>query len=258
MLGTESAGGALSAGKVRLKDCKRPRPMVLRANVGDVLHVRMTNLLKPDQPDFSSEFCGADKTVGPGARGDMFPRIRTWMSEGDQTAIDHGEAKCRIPASTGPDGDNNWPADRGMNFAIQGLTAFAIENGKVVEAPRACKGLAAIAPDQTQDCFYMVEREGPFFLASTAAPSGGEGDGGSITHGLFGAVMAENIGTRWYRSQTSHGAFKAVWAQTNTPRHALDSLRDISAYEATDSAGTPILNMAAPWAATPMKSCTAT
>jgi len=38
-------------------------------------------------------------------------------------------------------------------------------------------------------------------MASRAAPAGGEGDGGSITHGLFGAVMAERPGARWYRSQ---------------------------------------------------------
>ena len=32
------------AGNVRLRDCKRPRPLVLRANVGDVLELRFTNL----------------------------------------------------------------------------------------------------------------------------------------------------------------------------------------------------------------------
>ena len=243
LLGTETSGAALSAGEVRLKDCKRPRPMVLRANVGDVLHVRMTNLLAPKQPDFSSDFCGSGKVIEPGVRGDSFPRIRTWMSEGDKAALDHGEASCALRPSGDRDGDNNWPADRGMNFAIQGLTAFALENGKVVEAPRHCKGLAAIAPDETRDCYYMVEREGPFFLASTAAPSGGEGDGGSITHGLFGAVMVQNADAQVYRSQTTHGAFNAVWKQTNAPRHALESIGDLSTYEVTDPQGIPLLNM---------------
>ena len=243
LLGTETSGAALSAGDVRLKDCKRPRPMVLRANVGDVLHIKMTNLLTPKQPNFSSDFCGAGKDIVPGVRGDHFPRIRNWMSEGDQTALDHGEATCNVRSSGDPDGDNNWPAERGLNFAIQGLTAFAIEDGKIVEAPRYCKGLASIAPDETRDCYYMIEREGPFFLASTAAPSGGEGDGGSITHGLFGAVVAQNTNVRAYRSQTTHGAFNAVWKQTNTPRHALDTIGDLSAYETTDAQGVPILNV---------------
>ena len=49
LLGTETWSGQLDAGKVRLKDCKRPRPMVLRANVGDVLHLRLTNLLIPNE-----------------------------------------------------------------------------------------------------------------------------------------------------------------------------------------------------------------
>ena len=38
------------AGKVRLKDYKRARPIVLRANVGDILEIRFTNLLNQTDP----------------------------------------------------------------------------------------------------------------------------------------------------------------------------------------------------------------
>jgi hypothetical protein len=51
--------------------------MVLRANLGDVLHIRMTNLLARKQPNFSSDFCGSGKDIVSGVRGAMFPRIRT-------------------------------------------------------------------------------------------------------------------------------------------------------------------------------------
>ncbi|HIO66348.1 MAG TPA: hypothetical protein EYN40_06625, partial [Planctomycetes bacterium] len=40
-----SPGSAISPGNVRLKSNKRPRPLVLRANVGDCLEITLTNLL---------------------------------------------------------------------------------------------------------------------------------------------------------------------------------------------------------------------
>lgn len=45
--GAETGTGELMPGKVRLKDCKRPRPLVLRARVGDVLRINLKNLLRP-------------------------------------------------------------------------------------------------------------------------------------------------------------------------------------------------------------------
>jgi hypothetical protein len=41
------------AGNVRLKGYKRPRPIVLRANVGDILEIRFTNLLNPQPSPFA-------------------------------------------------------------------------------------------------------------------------------------------------------------------------------------------------------------
>src|SRR4051794_7937727 len=54
--GTEAGVGALDAGQVRLKDCTRPRPLVLRGNVGEILEVTVTNLLANRQPGFSDTF----------------------------------------------------------------------------------------------------------------------------------------------------------------------------------------------------------
>jgi hypothetical protein len=44
---TEAQGGVLSAGRVALRPDKRPRPLVLRMNVGDCLTVNFQNLLNP-------------------------------------------------------------------------------------------------------------------------------------------------------------------------------------------------------------------
>ncbi|MEZ4295055.1 MAG: hypothetical protein R3B70_08750, partial [Polyangiaceae bacterium] len=45
-----SGTGPLSPGNVRLRDDKRPRPIVLRMNVGDCIDVTLTNLLAPAPP----------------------------------------------------------------------------------------------------------------------------------------------------------------------------------------------------------------
>ncbi|MBI5364580.1 MAG: copper oxidase [Planctomycetes bacterium] len=50
----EGQGGVLTAGNVRLRDDRRPRPLVLRMNVGDCLSIQFQNLLRgaplPHQP----------------------------------------------------------------------------------------------------------------------------------------------------------------------------------------------------------------
>ena len=245
--GTESHDDPLSPGEVRLKDCKRPRPLVLRANVGDILHVRLANYLRSHSPGLSESFCKVP-TTAPAASslGDLFHAIRRWVSQGPADVVDHGEALCLPPSgSPGSEVDGNWPATRGLNFAIQGLTAFGIDehSGDRIDPPRACLGLEAIAPGAEVHCYYEIEREGPFFIASTAAPSGGEGDGGSISHGLFGGVMVQKTGTSWYRSQVSKAAFAAAWpAAASGTRHAVAGIGGLANYE-TEVGGVPVLNM---------------
>lgn len=237
LLGIESYGEGLVAGEVRLRDCKRPRPLTLRANPGDILHVRMTNLLRAPDPGFSQDYCGAEASATGGPRGGLFHLVRGWLSEGTDSQVAHGEAACRTdPSSPGPAADDmNWPATRGASLAIQGLGVFGLDGDTIIEAHDACRGLGAIAPGEDVNCYYKAEREGPFFMASTGAPSGGEGDGGSLTHGLFGAVVVEPGGSRWYRSQISRAAFDKAWPKLNDGEdkdHARerDKITDISQY----------------------------
>lgn len=232
LTGVEGYGMGLQAGNVRLKDCKRARPLTLRANAGDILHIRLTNLLRPlhpdtpppqNAPDFSRDFCHAKSKPAPETFAGM---LRAWVSWGDETAADHREVSCVTDPHYTKDGDAgrqapDWPVSRGANLAIQGLTAFSIVDGRMVEAPDACKGLGAIRPGKVVDCLYLIDREGPFFMASTGAPAGGEGDGGSLTHGLFGAVLAEPMGTSWYRSQLTKAGFDEAFPPArDAPRHA--------------------------------------
>lgn len=242
----------LAAGEVRLRDCKRPRPLVLRANAGDILKVRVRNLLRDLQPGFSETFCRQKDE----AKNSQRQEIREHVSEGTNSEVDHGEALCQI-GSLGKVAEGllagepelDWPRTRGLSFAIEGLVTVAGTNADAAKADaerdlRVCRGLASIEPGEAVDCVYEVDREGTYFLASNAAPAGGEGDGGSIVHGLFGAVVVEQRHTRWYRSQVSRAAFDGAWpTKANSVRHARGGQID---YEATGSSGIPLLNLARP------------
>ena len=244
LLGTEAGGGTLTPGDVRLMDCKRPRPLTLRANAGDLLHVRLDNLLRETAPGISETFCRTPETDS----GGLLKILRDWVSRGDETQVGHGEVLCdaekllNSPDPTGEGGD--WPATRSVNFAVQGLRAVAPGGGQPDDR---CIGLKPVEQGDPVDCYFAVLREGPYFLASTAAPSGGEGDGGSLTHGLFGAVVVQPAGTDWYRSQVSRAAFDTAWDVSRLVDGQLNSVADagdMAPYEAVDrDTGVPILNM---------------
>lgn len=50
---------------------------------------------------------------------------------------------------------------------------------------------------------FAATREGNNLLYSTAATTGGEGDGGTLAEGLFGSVNVEPRNAEWYRSQVT-------------------------------------------------------
>ncbi|MHA6644089.1 hypothetical protein [Mesorhizobium sp. A623] len=226
---------SLTPGEVRLKDCKRPRPLVLRASVGDILHLRMSNLLRPEQPGFSETFCrqGGRNTQDRFKDGNLFNLIRNWVSDGDESELMHDEVACASGSAAQEQANPatpefDWPRSRGLNFSIQGLTSVDASGAVTDQIEAACKGLRAVEPGAPAiDCYYQIDREGPYFMTSNAAPAGGEGDGGSIAHGLFGAVVVEQAGTSWFRSQISAGAFRKLWTPklagngASPPRHAI-------------------------------------
>ena len=256
-LGIETYDDDLLPGKVRLKDCKRPRPIVLRVNVGDTLLLRVTNMLsKPGPPDFSKGVCSDTHSVDEPRR-----RVRVGVQEGTEAELSHGEADCLTETVeiAKPDEEAGaqavhspeWPATRLINLVAQGLHPLSAPGAEEVEP--ACLGLDAVPPGEAFYCRYSIDQEGTYFFASLAAPAGGEGDGGSIVHGLFGAVVAEREGSRWYRSQVSAAAMEAVWERDGQPSVAKtgQNMANVNPhirkgsmnYEATVD-GIPVLNMA--------------
>ena len=205
----------LQAGKVRLKDCKRPRPLVLRARPGDILRINLTNLLRPVQPGISETFCKTDAGEGvlPNI-GDIRAHVSNYPTKGDGAPLckKSGEPGGPIDASgvdtAGKDAD--FPRTRTLSFVIPGIEPVpGPKDGGTI--PAACKGLGAIKPDETITCHYRLDREGTHLFQSMAAAAGGEGDGGSLTHGLFGALIVEPQGSSFYRSQVPMKAFDEVW-----------------------------------------------
>src|SRR6185369_10014116 len=60
-----------------------------------------------------------------------------------------------------------------------------------------------IPPGSSTVYTFTSTREGNNLMYSTAATTGGEGDGGTLSEGLFGSVNVEQRGAEWYRSQVT-------------------------------------------------------
>ncbi|HEX7051424.1 MAG TPA: hypothetical protein VF188_14550 [Longimicrobiales bacterium] len=140
-------GTELTPGNVRLREDKRPRPLVLRMNVHDCLEIHFQNLLAP------------------------------------------------TPA------DEEQPATRTASLHVEGLELVeGIQDDGSFVGQNAS---SLVAPGDSATYVYYGEREGGYLFYSTAAMTGGEGDGGSLARGLFGAVNVEPEGSVWYRSQVT-------------------------------------------------------
>ena len=228
---------ATPAGKVRLKAEKRPRPLVMRMNEGDVLEVTFYNRLLPDQPDLSD-----DELSGEGLRWqppiiDTEPETSVSYTNLGEEELEGAEPEHAEELDAGITAErdrrgNNWPATRKASITIQGLTPID-DNFDPIGT-----GIQPILPGQQTVYRYRADRTGTHLFYSNGAPAGGEGEGGSLTHGLFGAVMVEPLGSRWYRSQVKAEDLDAAMDAAAAP-----ALID---YEAVDDDGKPVLNMLRP------------
>ncbi len=176
----------LQPGKVRLRDGKRPRPLVLRMNVGDCLQINFQNLLASAPVD------------------DQQPATRT--------ASVHAVG-LQLVGSIASDGSN------------VGKNASSL-----------------VGPGGTATYTLYAEREGSHLMYSGAAQTGGEGDGGSLNSGLFGAITVQPAGAEWYRSQVTAADIKL--ATTGTTAGGQPIINYNAVYPNSSAlAGLPILKM---------------
>ena len=200
--------------QVALRSDKRPRPLVLRGNVGDRLEVNFTNLLCRD---------------APGVPGNDLP-----------TAPDLPDGDADAEAGGGFD----RPATRIASMMFNGLSHDTTATGYDAWDPRVT-GIAGIEPGRSITYRLLLEREGAQIFHDNGAPAGGQADGGSTVLGLFGSVNVEPAGADVYRSEVSAEVLAAARAQAGGSAFLN--------YEAVDPdgaltgrAGLPLFNMHQP------------
>jgi len=139
---------------------------------------------------------GEPGTLGPGTvrlRAGKRPRPLTLrMNVGDCLQIN-------LTNWLSPTARNNQPATRNVSAHVAGMqlvTGIGDDGSNVGN-----NGSSLVAPGGVRLYTYYAEREGSFLLYSTGQTTGGDGDGGTLSRGLFGAVNVEPRGAEWYRSQ---------------------------------------------------------
>lgn len=226
-----------SPGHALLKPTKRPRPLILRVSKGDTLVIRFQNLLRRDGEGarpLTNSAAGFDETAT-----DKLP-------DGVFDSHEHGHCPpSDVAHAMRPDCDPgsfqhvpNPPDDpktRRATLSIVGLTNFDQID------PRA-SGLIGIEPGEETVYRFRADEEGAYFFSSLAAMAGGEGDGGSLTHGLFGMVLVEPVGAKYYRSQVSEKDLACAKGEGSDCGHNALASQFVN-YEATGTGNKPLLNM---------------
>ena len=126
-------------------------------------------------------------------RSDKRPRpIVLRMNSGDCLRITFTNLLSPLPG-----GDQ--PATRTAGIHVSGLE---LVNGIASDGSNVGTNVSSlVAPGGSTVYTYWGTREGNNLMYSTAATTGGEGDGGTLSSGLFGSVNVEQKGAEWYRSQ---------------------------------------------------------
>ena len=144
--------------------------------------------------------------------------------------------------------DDNQPATRTASIHAVGLqlkTSILDDGSNVGKNPSSL-----VAPGNSITYTLYAEKEGGHLLYSTAATTGGEGDGGSLPMGLFGAINIEPKGAEWYRSQITENDMRLAQKKNldgtlQTTPNGQPILNYDAVYPTGQSrpAGTPIMKM---------------
>lgn len=189
----------LTAGWVMLRPGKRPRPMVLRMNVGDCLEVNFTNLLAKQPVVSTSPF--------PATRNNPYdpndPKFEQWQPDNpanrDAQPVTReagvhamGMQLCPVASQAGILSDASWDGAN-PNSLVCPLDASGTPTANCL-----------VGPGVSTTYKFYAEGEGAFLLYSTGANVGqGTSFGGQLTHGLFGSIAVQPEGAEWYRSQVT-------------------------------------------------------
>jgi manganese oxidase len=170
---SNNGSAQLTAGNVMLRPDKRPRPMVLRMNLGDCIKINFQNLLAPGPstgvvtPATPYEQANSKTTPEPGASGDPLSQPATRLAGVHAMGLELKELAA----------DGSWTGANPSSLVAPGGTTVY----------QAC-----------------AAAEGTFLLYSTGADVGlSNGFGGQLSQGLFGAMIVQPRHAEWYRSQVT-------------------------------------------------------
>jgi hypothetical protein len=172
------------AGQVSVRADKRARPLTLRANEGDCLDLTFTNLLDPTSFSFNL----------PGT----FPTGQI-LGLGVPIGNEIDDQPLTREASIHIDGLELVQLDDPDRDDISSDGSNVGRNGD--------RGDGLVAPGETTSYKYSAVHKGTHLLYSMGATLGAEGNGGTRSYGLFGAVNVQPgpdgafAGSDWYRSQ---------------------------------------------------------
>jgi len=190
-----------TAGNVKLRDSKRPRPIVLRVNQGDNLVVKFTNLLTPYSPTDTFRLNYVDRdttTISVNAVNDSF-------------LIGYNPTRQALMSKTRTTGFH--PAGLELVGSIESDGSWVGANANSLASPGG-----PIAPGSTKTYRFYAAEEGAFLISSGSDNLGPAGANDHNSTGLFGAVIVEPSGAEYYRSQvTNEDMAKATtgWVDAN-------------------------------------------
>jgi manganese oxidase len=180
------------AGKVSLRSDKRPRPLVLRVNEGDCLEVTFTNLLSYIPPNSQKPYQETDPDLSKKPHRAL---NGTFFAEGEYPATRH--------ASMHVNGLDYVPIKLADGTTQPGIASDGSNVGNNETS-------SLVAPGKTARYKWRAKKEGGFFFYSNGATAGGEGDGGQLGLGMFGAINVQPKGAKWYRSQITHSQLESA------------------------------------------------
>jgi len=144
--------------------------------------------------------------------------------------------------------DLDQPATRTASVHVVGMqlrNSIADDGSNVgnVASPGSLVPPATVASSTPQKVYtFYAEREGGYVLHSTAANTGGEGDGGSLDAGLFGTVNVQPATAEWYRSQVTQNDLQLATIGTTADGHPIINYNAVYPV-GHPRAGLPILKM---------------
>ena len=186
-------------GKVRLKETKRPRPLVLRVHEGECLQVKFWNLLSP-LPAIHTTFQRPDFPEGGIQRRSVQSNPST---SANLTDLSTPPRDPKLPNSfpLPSQEESDFPTTRSASIHVNGLDYANMQ----ADGANVGKNISSLAePGKSKTYTWYARQEGGYFMYSAGALAGGEGDGGQLGLGLFGSINVEPKGSIWYRSQVTN------------------------------------------------------